>query len=226
MPSNERAQIVLDAMQESDTQKRRALLHKVFDGYKATADFPGFWFIDDLMDMYPDALIVLNQRKGGDASWMQSWNNSLAFFRTWTYLLLCLPIKNDRLHWYMHQVAKKQMGKRWHTDDLNGFYDVYQNFVLKEAKKRNREVLIWTVEDGWGPLCKHLGKDVPKDEPFPWVNDTAAMKFIQRILIARGIASWLAVFGSAYAVWTYGPSLFQHGSHLVQGLWQQAQQLL
>ncbi|UKZ76380.1 hypothetical protein TrVFT333_004082 [Trichoderma virens FT-333] len=220
MPSNARAEIVLEAMQERDKQKRQALLHKIFDGYKATADFPGFWFIDDLMDMYPDALLVLNQRKGGDKSWLQSWNNSIAFFRTWTYLLLCLPVKNDRLHWYMHYIAKKQWEERWHTNDLDGFYDAYQKHVLDEAKKRNRKVLVWTAEDSWGPLCEFLGKEVPKDEPFPWVNDTAAMKFLHRILIARGIASWLAIFGSAYAAWTYGPSLLQKGSHLVQNLLQ------
>lgn len=226
MPSNERAEIVIEAMQESDKEKRQALLHGIFDGYKASADFPGFWFIEDLMDMYPDAKLILNQRKGGDESWLQSWSNSLAFFRTRTYLLLCLPVKNDRLHWQMHQIAKKQIGERWHTKDLDGFYDAYQKFVLEEAKKRNREVLTWTAEDGWEPLCKFLGKDVPKEEPFPWVNDAATMKLIKRILIARGVASWLAIFGGAYAAWTYGPSLVQNASHLVRSLLQQAGQLL
>ncbi|KAK4063336.1 uncharacterized protein Triagg1_9487 [Trichoderma aggressivum f. europaeum] len=224
MPSNERAEIVLKAMQERDKEKRQALLHKIFDGYQATTDFPGFWFLDDLMDMYPDALLVLNQRKGGDKSWLQSWNSSIAFFRTWTYLLLCLPVKNDRLHWLLHREAKNQITERWRTNDLDGFYDVYQKQVLDEAKRRNRKILVWTAEDGWGPLCEFLGKDVPKDEPFPWVNDAATMKLIQRILVARGLASWLAIFGSVYAAWKYGPSLLQ--SRLVQGLWRQARQLL
>lgn len=224
MPSNTRAEIVLKAMREKDKKKRQALLHKIFDGYQATTDFPGFWFLDDLMDMYPDAPLVLNQRKGGDKSWLQSWDSSLAFFRTWTYLLLCLPVKNDRLHWLMHQEAKNQITERWHTKDLDGFYDAYQKHVLEEAKKRNRKILVWTAEDGWGPLCEFLGKDAPKDEPFPWVNDAATMQFVQRILVARGIASWLAIFGGAYAAWTYGPSLLQ--SQFVQSLWQQARQLL
>ncbi|KAL6689651.1 hypothetical protein J3F84DRAFT_354037 [Trichoderma pleuroticola] len=224
MPSNDRAEIVLKAMQERDKEKRQALLHKIFDGYQATTDFPGFWFLDDLMDMYPDAVLVLNQRKGGDKSWLHSWNSSLAFFRTWTYLLLCLPVKNDRLHWLLHREAKKQIAERWQTNDLDGFYDVYQKQVLDKAKKRNRKVLVWTAEDGWGSLCEFLGKEVPKDEPFPWVNDAATMQFIQRILVARGLASWLAIFGSVYAAWKFGPSLLQ--SRLVQSLWQQARQLL
>ena len=30
-------------------------------------------------------------------------------------------------------------------------------------------LLEWTPEDGWEPLCKFLGKDVP-NKPFPHVN--------------------------------------------------------
>ncbi|KAH0492945.1 hypothetical protein TgHK011_007870 [Trichoderma gracile] len=99
--------------------------------------------------------------------------------------------------------------------------NAYQKFVLERARKRNREVLTWTAEDGWEPLCKFLGKDVPEEEPFPWVNDAAAMKLIKRHLIARGVASWLAVFGGADAARTCGPSLVQIASHLVQHLLQQ-----
>lgn len=32
--------------------------------------------------------------------------------------------------------------------------------------------LEWTVQDGWEPLCKFLGKDIP-DEPFPHTNTAA-----------------------------------------------------
>lgn len=31
------------------------------------------------------------------------------------------------------------------------------------------QLLEWKVQDGWEPLCKFLGKDIP-DEPFPHVN--------------------------------------------------------
>ena len=30
-------------------------------------------------------------------------------------------------------------------------------------------LLEWTVKDGWEPLCKFLGKEVP-DQPFPHTN--------------------------------------------------------
>ncbi len=35
-------------------------------------------------------------------------------------------------------------------------------------------LLVFDVKEGWEPLCAFLGVPVPKDEPFPHVNDTAA----------------------------------------------------
>ncbi|KJZ78573.1 hypothetical protein HIM_01964 [Hirsutella minnesotensis 3608] len=206
-PHSTRSQLILDAMREDDTAKRRRILHRVFDGYEATTDFPGFWFIDDLMDMYPNAQIVLNQRRGGGGggAWYKSLMDSLGFFMTLPYYLVCFPIKSDRLHWTIHRVAEQTWKKKFGVGLGPDFYDVYQKFVLREAKKRGRKVLIWKAEDGWGPLCEFLGKDAPTGKPFPWVNDAATMTQIKRILVARGILSWLAIFGGAYATWTWVP---------------------
>ena len=51
---------LLGALEEPDRAKRHKLLHHIFDGYAATSDAPGAVFPADLMDMYPDAAIVLN----------------------------------------------------------------------------------------------------------------------------------------------------------------------
>lgn len=216
-PHAAREQIVIDALREPDKEKRQALLHKIFDGYGATTDFPGFWFIDDLMDMYPDAAVILNQRKGGGAMWRKSFEDSLAFFGSLTYYMLCFPIKTDRLHWGIHQAADWR--KRWGVTDMDEFYDVYQAYVLKEAKKRGREVLIWKADDGWEPICKFLGKDVPKGKPFPRLNDAATMTTLKRILIARGILSWVVVAGSAYAAWAYSPTLARMVVRGIRKIW-------
>jgi hypothetical protein len=44
--------------------------------------------------------------------------------------------------------------------------DMIRGLVLKDR------LLEWNVEQGWEPLCRFLGKDVP-DEPFPRRNDAA-----------------------------------------------------
>lgn len=69
IPSPRFSKLVIQALQETDKARRHKILHQIFDGFRATTDFPGVWFIDDLMDMYPEAKIVLNQREGGAKPW-------------------------------------------------------------------------------------------------------------------------------------------------------------
>jgi hypothetical protein len=37
-------------------------------------------------------------------------------------------------------------------------------------------LLEWKIEDGWAPLCKFLGKPVPKNTPFPRANNAEGFK--------------------------------------------------
>ena len=37
------------------------------------------------------------------------------------------------------------------------------------------KLLVFNVKEGWEPLCKFLGKDVP-EVPFPNVNESAELK--------------------------------------------------
>ena len=62
-------------------------------------------------------------------------------------------------------------------------------------------LLEWTVDDGWEPLCKFLDKPVP-DEPFPHVNTGAGwegqeMKLGKRYIM--GAARNLFVLGATTA---------------------------
>ncbi len=45
-------------------------------------------------------------------------------------------------------------------------------------------LLEWSAEDGWEPLCKFLGKDIPK-EPFPNTNDAAGFEGRKDRLLKR-----------------------------------------
>lgn len=215
-PHAARLRIVIAAMQEPDRARRQALLHRIWDGYQSTTDFPGFWFIDDLMDMYPDAAIVLNQRPGGGAAWWRSLDDSLMFFASRTYRLACLPFATDRLHYRIHMLVAARMQDRFGVDRLGPhFYDVYQRYVVREAEKRGRPVLLWQPRDGWAPLCKFLGRPVPAGVDFPHVNDAATMTILKRVLVARGLLAWAALFASAYATWAYAPHLLRVGWRLV-----------
>jgi hypothetical protein len=205
-PYASRAQLTLDAMREPDPHRRQKILHVLFDGYLATADFPGFWFVDDLMDMYPDAAIVLNVRSGGGKAWWESLQGALGFFGSWEYRLIGLLWRTDRLHWRIQQEARRLSVEKLGVEFSEGVYEVHNRFVREEARKRGRMVLEWKAEDGWAPLCRFLGKETPKEE-FPRLNDRKMMMMVKRVLVVKGLMAWLAVGVLAYVGWTYLPGL-------------------
>jgi hypothetical protein len=100
---------------------------------------------------------------------------------------------------FMTYLDSKMMG-RWYgfaTKVWTGYFtqDYNNGEVLKKrffehydeirAVVPKENLLEWRVQEGWEPLCKFLGKDVPS-EPFPRINDGAEFaKDIGRILNGR-----------------------------------------
>lgn len=203
IPSPRSSKLAIQALQETDWARRRKILHQIFDGFRATTDFRGVWFIDDLMDMYPEAKVVLNQREGGTKPWSKSMMDNLAWFASYTYIWTCLPIQTNRLHRKISRLVMNNCNTRWDYPIDPGFYDYYQDYVLQEAAKRGREVLVWKPSDGWKPLCNFLECEEPVGQGIPRINDAATMSLVKKIFVARWLATWATIFGSAYMVWPW-----------------------
>lgn len=136
--------------------------------------------------------------------------DNLAWFASYTYIWTCFPIQTNRLHWKISRLAINNWNTRWDYPIGPGFYDYYQDYVLQEAAKRGREVLIWKPSDGWNPLCNFLDCKEPVRQEFPRINDAATMSLVKKIFVARGLASWAVIFGSAYMVWNWAPRILGH----------------
>ena len=69
----------------------------------------------------------------------------------------------------------------------------YYNNWVEEVKKSvpSDKLLIFSVKEGWEPLCKFLDLPVPEG-PFPNTNDTKMMQ--QRLRVGK-IMAYLLVFG-------------------------------
>jgi len=52
-------------------------------------------------------------------------------------------------------------------------YEAHAAKVKKECPAD--KLLVYEVSEGWEPLCKFLGKPIPK-EPFPHLNETASFQ--------------------------------------------------
>lgn len=194
-PSAERQRLVTEALQASDdVEKRRKILSTLVSGFAATADFPSIVFADDLMDMFPDAPLILNLRPGGAAAWHRSFRGGLRFFDSYAFRAATFLVPSDRAMVRMMRATDAWYTRRWGlTFRDEAIYDRHNEWVRAEAKKRGRAVLEFTAEDGWGSLCRFLGKEVPS-VPYPRMNDQKTMMVVRSFIVMRGLAHWVGLF--------------------------------
>jgi hypothetical protein len=86
-----------------------------------------------------------------------------------------------------------------------------EHYANIRAKVPSERLLSFHVSEGWEPLCRFLGKEVPKDEPFPRINEAKWTVNLHRYLIAlrlwhvgRKYFGMAAAVGIAYGLlrWT------------------------
>jgi Sulfotransferase domain len=148
---------------------------EIFEGFEATVDWPGSFFYRELIELYPDAKVLLSVRS--PESWVESMNNTISQIFVGDSLL--------------HHLARAQyhvdpLYKDW-LDLLSDMWDASGVTVGGDDQKMattmeewNQAVidgvpadrlLVWHPKDGWEPLCELLEMDVP-EAPLPNVNDT------------------------------------------------------
>lgn len=134
----------------------------LFDGYSAGVDWPVGAFWPELMDAYPDALILLSSRDS--ESWWRSASNTI--FPT------SGAMGDDAPEWF--EMMTEMMAARF-TPALDDRDRCIAAFEAHNARVRAEvppeRLLDWQPADGWEPICAALGVDVP-DDPFPKANTT------------------------------------------------------
>ncbi|KAA8649014.1 sulfotransferase family protein [Aspergillus tanneri] len=148
--------------------------------YDAVTDIPCILFVEELMDAYPDAKIILTTR--AVEPWLASMQHyyllTASMFKT--YIGLYIPLLQSALSVWTDG--------SWQTSSrLTTGFAAHNDLVRTAAQKRGREVLEFKVQDGWAPLCQFLGK--VSDSYFPHVNEG---DFITRFHI---IIFWVRVAG-------------------------------
>ncbi|KIW75469.1 hypothetical protein Z517_10210 [Fonsecaea pedrosoi CBS 271.37] len=185
--------LLYDALREKDTQRRRAILYKLFAGCAATADFPGHLFVEDLIEMYPEAKVVLNIRKGGAADWESSMKSTIAPFMSWQYRVACFWSIPDYWHYQCEIEWQRFCREKFGADNFwsQEVYDKHNAWVVKLCQERGREVLLWEPAMGWAPLCEYLGKKEPEID-VPRTNDRGKMEKVVSWRISLGLKLWMS----------------------------------
>ena len=186
---------------------------KLLKNYTAISDMPAILFVDELLAAYPDAKVVLTNRNADD--WIVSMNKSV---------YVVLKERLNRFHETFDPrgfgacfVCIRRVVTIWAGGNMDdraklrqGYLDHYEHVRSAVPKRR---LLEFESKDGWEPLCKFLGKDVPAG-PYPRVNDADAtvklLRNVSRIYLAILVAKVTAIAIAAGAVvggiWWYQPS--------------------
>jgi hypothetical protein len=141
----------------------------IFDGYRATVDWPAAAFWRELADRYPDAKVVLTVR---DAD---RWYDSV--MHTIHPVMMQGPPTDapailHRFHAMVHAlIFQRTFGGRLADRAHATRVFAEHNRAVVDAIPPSR-LLVHRAGDGWEPLCRFLGVPVP-DQDFPHLNDTA-----------------------------------------------------
>ncbi|WP_322865436.1 sulfotransferase family protein [Aquicoccus sp. G2-2] len=138
----------------------------IFSGFRSAVDFPVSAYWQDVLAATPNAKIILSHREAED--WYGSFSQTI------------LPLILDKEAWpqnavpWFQMIEKVIIGKalRGHTD-RDGILKAYRaNEAAVRSLEAQGKALVFSVRDGWEPLCRFLGVDVP-DAPFPKTNARA-----------------------------------------------------
>ena len=159
---------------------------EIFAGFNSTTDWPGGHFFRELIGAYPEAKVVLSTREPG--AWEKSFRDtiwSMCFDESLVRLLSSARAKIDT-QWERYLALVDRMF--WtgpaafaprHADPSDLIAAMKRHNDAVQRTVPSERLLLWSVGDGWEPLCRFLDVPVP-DEPLPHLNERAT--FHERVI--------------------------------------------
>src|SRR5262249_54895206 len=134
----------------------------IFEGYNATVDWPSATYWRELAEAYPEAKVVLTVR------------DPEAWFASTQATIFSSRVRDTGAESPFEVMISKVIGRLFdqRLADKDKVISVFEahNAAVRAALPPER-LLVWSVAEGWGPLCGFLGVEVP-DGPMPKVNTT------------------------------------------------------
>ena len=157
----------------------------IFAGFGSTVDWPGSYFYRELIDVYPDAKVVLSVRD--PERWAASMTSTVLATRRGDTLMGLLSQARALVDpgWQAFNEMTSTMisaerGLLGQGRDESSLADQFRRHVdeVKATVPADR-LLVWSPEEGWAPLCELIGVPVPA-AAFPHINDSGM--FAERVV--------------------------------------------
>lgn len=161
----------------------RADWQRIFGAARSTVDWPSARYYRELIDVYPDAKVLLSVRDG--ESWVRSMRETVwgifhgdsvihhvSDARTcvdplWRRYIALM----NGMNW--DEQTGAMAGDTYSDEGLIAIMDSWNGTV--KATVPPERLLEWYPSDGWEKLCEFLEVEVPS-EPIPHLNDTQAFR--------------------------------------------------
>jgi len=149
----------------------------VFANYTAAVDNPACCVWQELFRAYPDAKVLLTLHPRGAEAWYESTIDTIYFTESmWQFKVMQAVVPFMRKFGNM---SKKLIWGRSHRGTMTNkqkAIDRYNQHIQEvKAIVPPDKLLVFTVDQGWEPLCTFLKVPKPATD-FPNVNDRAEIK--------------------------------------------------
>lgn len=152
----------------------------IYATFSAAVDFPTCTWYEELMRVYPNAVVILTVRDSADA-WYQSVAETIFASHINGFPLLQ---KIDRFlfpgqyehHRFVHRLMEKQFGSTDVFKSPEALKQAYLDHIdnVKRVVPKDK-LLIFNAKEGWKPLCAFLKVSAP-EEAYPRVNETTEFR--------------------------------------------------
>jgi Sulfotransferase domain len=161
---------------------------EIFACYHSTFDWPGGFFYRELMDVHPDAKVLLSVRDG--EAWERSMRKTVWGVSNGESLMRHLSSAHTYVNPRWLRFIEMTRSLLWERRGTFADSHVEPGSLAAGMERWNEEVrrtvpperlLVWDAHEGWEPLCRFLEVDVPS-QPLPHVNDSK--EFADRVIAA------------------------------------------
>lgn len=185
----------------SERVYQKFLLARHLEGFVAVADAPCNMYAELLMELYPEAKVIVTTRD--EKKWWESIAPVFQRSDKKSYTRLLFYWVPGLRHW-ADFIDLSRYGRWGELYYLNGELDpgpycYPRHYEYLERVVPKEKLYYYDIKSGWGPLCEILQLPIP-DVAFPFENDAKVIQAAFTKATYLGISLWVGIFAGVTAL--------------------------